>query len=156
MAKGQEEIDDAMKSVGDDAKQGVERMKEVAKKRLEQAQNYLQQLEVQKADLDTSAAGSRLDALSESTGFVGGEHLRLDWLISDLGVLRGVSFARATKSNMFEAFDTIAQFNSDLAAKTGEGSNEQLFAEIGVSPDLTSQQISIEQAGWIFFGGLGF
>ena len=76
----------------------------------------------------------------------------MDLLIKYLGILRGVSFSRATEIDSFEAHEPVVELNADLLAKIvqaedGSKNDDMLTAAIAVYPDLTSQQISIEQAG---------
>ena len=64
-----------------------------------------------------------------------------------------MSFARAAGPDQsFEAYDLVAQLKP---AYTGykEEDEDQLVAAIAVSPDLTSQQVSIEEAGRAAYHG---
>lgn len=114
---------------------------------MKQAKEYLEQIQVKDADLDTAEESSKLDGMMKfsDTDTIGGKHIPLNLLIEELGVMRGVSFARAAGPDQsFEAYDLVAQLKP---AYTGykEEDEDQLVAAIAVSPDLTSQQVSIEE-----------
>ena len=136
---------EAMKTA---AQSGSERLKEAAAEKMKRAEEYLDQIQVKDADLDRTEESSNLDGMMKlsDTDTIGGKHIPLNLLI-ELGVMRGVSFARAAGPDQsFEAYDIVAQLKP---AYTGykEKDEDQLLAAIAVSPDLTSQQVSIEEAG---------
>jgi len=147
LEKGQIAITQAMEAMKTAAQSGSERLKEAAAEKMKRAEEYLDQIQVKDADLDRTEESSNLDGMMKlsDTDTIGGKHIPLNLLIEELGVMRGVSFARAAGPDQsFEAYDIVAQLKP---AYTGykEQDEDQLLAAIAVSPDLTSQQVSIEE-----------
>lgn len=143
LEKGQNAITKAMEAMKTAAQSGSERLKKAAAEKMKQAKEYLEQIQVKDADLDTAEESSKLDGMMKfsDTDTIGGKHIPLNLLIEELGVMRGVSFARAAGPDQsFEAYDLVAQLKP---AYTGykEEDEDQLVAAIAVSPDLTSQQV---------------
>ncbi|CAE7247405.1 unnamed protein product [Symbiodinium sp. CCMP2592] len=147
LEKGQIAITEAMEAMKTAAQSGSERLKKAAAAKMKRAKEYLDQIQVKDADLDRAEESSKLDDMMKlpDTDTIGGKHVPLNLLIEELGVMRGVSFARAAGPDQsFEAYDIVAQLKP---AYTGykEKDEDQLVAAIAVSPDLTSQQVSIEE-----------